>query len=254
MLQLLLNARSSLRLHGWTSARTFESYSSVAGAPRLCSFGTVCARLYTWDPPAQLQFSKSKGCHHFCRSHVVMRIAAAVRNTGVVSNFHGWVPGLAGQFWFKVVPRSTKLGHHTISMRRSWIFWQFSSWPVRCCGKISCRTMWPGGGVSLGGSAGPCQEHLHSSWGARSCGCCSERPSQRWSSSPNHAPSAAHHASPTASFAAIRSAENAASSGRFAPSVQVLVQISLAAYVMSQGRYAMEAAGHVEGWDPSECH
>ena len=279
MLQLLLNARSSLRPHGWTSARIFESYSSVAGAPRLCSFGTVCARSYTWDPPALPLFFKFKGCHHFCRSHVVMRIAAAVRNTGVVSNSHGWVPGLAEQFWFKVAPRSTKLGHRTTSMRRSWTFWRFSSWPVQCRGKISCRTMWPvccsswprnpqgvtlwmrlgkpcgvgnwviGGGVSLGGLADQCQEHLHSSWGARSCGCCSERPSLRWSSSPNHAPFAAHLASPIASFAATRSAENATSSGRFVPSVQVLVQISLAAYVMSQGRYAMEAAGHVEGWD-----
>ena len=242
MLQLLLNARSSLRPHGWTSARTFESYSSAAGAPRLCSFGTVCARSYTWDPPAQPLFFKFKGCHHFCRSHVVMRIAAAVRNTEVVSNFHGWVPGLAEQFWFKVAPRSTKLGHRTTSMKRSWISWRFSSWPVQCCGKISCRTMWPvccsswprnpqgvtlwmrlgkpcgignwaiGGGVSLGGLVDPCQEHLHSSWGARSCGCCSERPSQRWSSSPNHAPSAAHLASPIASFAATRSAENATSS------------------------------------------
>ena len=283
MLQLLLNARSSLRPHGWTSARTFESYSSVAGAPRLCSFGTVCARSYTWDPPAQPLFFKFKGCHHFCRSHVVMRIAAAVRNTGVVSNFHGWVPGLAEQFWFKVAPRSTKLGHRATSMRRSWTSWRFSSSPVRCRGKISCRTMWPvccsswprnpqkvtlwmrlgkpcgvgnwviGGGVSLGGLADQCQEHLHSSWGARSCGCCSERPSQRWSSSPNHAPFAAHLASPIASFAATRSAENATSSGRFVPSVQVLVQISLAAYVMSQGRYAMEAAGHVEGWDPQNA-
>ena len=279
MLQRLLNARSSLRPHGWTSARTFESYSSVAGAPRLCSFGTVCARSYTWDPPAQPLFFKFKGCHHFCRSHVVMRIAAAVRNTGVVSNSHGWVPGLAEQFWFKVAPRSTKLGHRTTSMRRSWTFWRSSSWPVQCRGKISCRTMWPvccsswprnpqgvtlwmrlgkpcgvgnwviGGGVSLGGLADQCQEHLHSSWGERSCGCCSERPSLRWSSSPNHAPFAAHLASPIASFAATRSAENATSSGRFVPSVQVLVQISLAAYVMSQGRYAMEAAGHVEGWD-----
>ena len=131
MLQRLLNARSSLRPHGWTSARTFESYSSVAGAPRLCSFGTVCARSYTWDPPAQPLFFKFKGCHHFCRSHVVMRIAAAVRNTGVVSNSHGWVPGLAEQFWFKVAPRSTKLGHRTTSMRRSWTFWRFSSWPGR---------------------------------------------------------------------------------------------------------------------------
>ena len=184
MLQRLLNARSSLRPHGWTSARTFESYSSVAGAPRLCSFGTVCARSYTWDPPAQPLFFKFKGCHHFCRSHVVMRIAAAVRNTGVVSNSHGWVPGLAEQFWFKVAPRSTKLGHRTTSMRRSWTFWRFSSWPVQCRGKISCRTMWPvccsswprnpqrvtlwmrlgkpcgvgnwviGGGVSLGGLVG----------------------------------------------------------------------------------------------------
>ena len=136
-------ARSSLRPHGWTSARTFESYSSVAGAPRLCSFGTVCARSYTWDPPAQPLFFKFKGCHHFCRSHVVMRVAAAVRNTGVVSNSHGWVPGLAEQFWFKVAPRSTKLGHRTTSMRRSWTFWRFSSWPVQCRGKISCRTMWP---------------------------------------------------------------------------------------------------------------
>ena len=100
MLQLLLNARSSLRPHGWTSARTFESYSSVAGAPRLCSFGTVYARSYTWDPPAPCPFFKFRGCHHSCRSHVVMRIAAAVRNTEVVSNFHGWVPGLAEQFWF----------------------------------------------------------------------------------------------------------------------------------------------------------
>ena len=107
--------------------------------------------------------------------------------------------------------------------------------------------------MSLGGLADQCQEHLHSSWGARSCGCCSERPSLRWSSSPNHAPFAAHLASPIASFAATRSAENATSSGRFVPSVQVLVQISLAAYVMSQGRYAMEAAGHVEGWDPQNA-
>ena len=80
-----------------------------------------------------------------------------------------------------------------------------------------------------------------------------ERPSLRWSSSPNHAPFAAHLVSPIASFAAARSAENATSSGRFVPSVQVLVQISLAAYVMSQGRYAMEAAGHVEGWDPQNA-